>query len=144
MTAPRGTGHIRGAQLRRTRRRLVDRDAGPRDDHEMREVQEARIPVPRGNSCKRIAAENEEKLRRPPAEMRAAPQRVLRVRAALAYELHVRDVAFGAVLDGQNGKREPLIDARARLEERSGWSCAGTNTISSSAIAALAASAASR
>ena len=90
---------------------------GPRDDDEVREVQEAWISVPRGNSCKRIAAENEEKLRRPPAEVMQRPQRVLRVRAALAYELHVRDVAFGTVFDGQDGKREALIDACPRLEQ---------------------------
>src|SRR6185436_13701466 len=84
----RDGGHSR-PQLRCTLRRLVDAHPGPRDDDEMREVQEPEIPAPCGNSCKRVAAKNEKKLRRPPAGSVERPERVLGVRPSLSHELHV-------------------------------------------------------
>src|SRR4029079_13325106 len=66
-------------QLANTRHHLVDRDAGPCDDHEVGEIEHARVSVPRRNSCKRVGAQNEEKLRRFPTPIMERTQRVLRI-----------------------------------------------------------------
>jgi len=72
---PRGQRGAR-AQFRRTRRRVVDGRAGARNDHEMGKIEDARISVPRRNSCKRVGAENEEKLLRAPSAMMQRAQGV--------------------------------------------------------------------
>ena len=73
---------IRAARSGSALPQQLERLARPRDHHEVRQVEHGRVVAPRGNFCKRVGAEDEEKLRRLAPRLVKPPQRVGRVRRA--------------------------------------------------------------